>query len=291
MNTFRGPISRVSTSILREVIYGGHILSLGASGIVLTIVLVLALPVNVIILIIPYLSSQVVYTYNHFREIEFDIDTNPERAQHLQHQKRWMSLVLLGYLLVLFSLLFQTNLYTSLFVIAVVSGGILYTEYIKEIASRYFAGLKNVYTSFFWALTIFIIPCFYQTSILPAYLYLFIFVFLRWIVNSAFFDIKDITSDDQREIRTFATLFGKKRTIDILHTVNVASAIPLFLGIHLHALPINTLLLALTSLYGFCYLTRSAHISDKSLRTLSYLVVDAEYIIWPLLILAGRIIF
>ena len=138
-------------SLYKEFIYGGHLLSLGASGIILTIIIVLNIPFNIIVLIIPYLSSQVIYSYNHFRELYFDLDSNPERSKHIEKQKKWVSVLPLGYISLLITSLLFTNLSTFLFISFIVSAGILYTDYFKKMPVKYVIGFKNVYTSLFWA--------------------------------------------------------------------------------------------------------------------------------------------
>lgn len=276
--------------MIKEFVYGGHLLSLGATGIVLTVILLLNYPIYLIALLIPYLSSQVVYSYNHFREIDFDINSNPERANHIQSQKKWMGLFLSVYIISLLACLITTNVGTFVFVTLVVIGGILYTEYFKKQSNHLVTGFKNFYTSFFWALTILLVPLYYGEKFDLVQAILFIFIFLRWVVNSAFFDIKDIESDRRRKLKTFAVSFGKHKTIYLLQVVNLISALPLILGYFLGFLNIESLFLLITVAYGAYYLIKALSLEGKKLRTLSYIVVDAEYLFWPIMILFARLV-
>lgn len=275
--------------IAMEFIYGGHLLSIGSSGIVLAVVFLLNLPFRALLLLIPYLSSQVVYTYNHYRELNFDQDSNPERAVHIRGQKKWVVLLLISYATALLIFLLFTNLSTFIFISVVVIFGILYTEYFKELTIKSIAGFKNFYTSFFWAVSVFLVPFFYGLNINVALFYISLFVFLRWIVNSAFFDIKDMESDKQRNLKTFAVILGKRRTIYLLQVINIISVIPLFIGIYNSIIELEAIFLGALVLYGFYYLTYALSIDGKKLRALSYVVVDAEYLFWPILVFMGKV--
>jgi len=280
-------IQNLIKKVVTEFIYGGHLLSIGGAGIVFTVILLMRLPVTLLALIIPYLSSQVVYTYNHFREIDFDADSNPERASHMRKQHNSIAMILFGYVVVLLGLTLLTNLYTFIFVVIVVICGILYTEYFKGLTVGYLAGFKNFYTSFFWASTVLLVPLLYKVPTSVILLYIFFFVFLRWIVNSAFFDIKDIDSDSKRGLKTFAVVFGKRKAVYLLQLINLVSIVPLLIGIYNGVIGQFAVVLAILPFYGFYYLTKSLFIQGKELRTLSYIVVDAEYIFWPIIVLIG----
>jgi 4-hydroxybenzoate polyprenyltransferase len=278
--------------ILNEFVYGGHLLSLGASTIVLTVILLLELEINIIILIIPYLISQVIYSYNHFRELKYDIESNPERSKFIKRRKRLTALQPLMYsiILVLITLLFS-NSKTSLFTFFFVLGGIAYTDIFKDIAAKHIVSFKNLYTSFFWGAIIFLILPFYNINASSFFIYFFFFTFYRWIINTVFFDIKDITSDKKRGLKTIPVFFGKKKTIFFLFIVNILTLVPLIFGIYDGEIDKSALILVFLSFYSFYYLSKGLFIDGKSLRILSYIVVDGEYLFWPILVFIGRTLF
>jgi 4-hydroxybenzoate polyprenyltransferase len=236
------------------------------------------------------LSAQVIYTYNHLRELSFDADSNPERVRYLLRQRRWVPRLLIGYAVLLAVLLLVTNWLAALIVLAVVAAGVLYTDRVKELPVRHLVGFKDLYSSCFVGLTVFAIPVLYRVPIAPCYLYLFSCVFLRCLIATAFFDIKDIASDRGRQIRTFAAVLGKERTLLLLHGLNVFSIAPLLLGIHAHQLPAQASVLTLCVAYDYAYLARSRHLDGASLRTLSYITADAEFLVWLLLVALARLI-
>ena len=272
----------------KEFIYGGHLLSLGFSAIIYTVVIFLKLPVSLTFLAIPYLISQFIYSYNHLKEIHFDADSNPERASHIKQREHFTRFLLAAYLILLAVCLLTTNLLTTMLALTILIGGILYTDVFKELGIKYIVGFKNLYTSFFVAVGVFLIPTFYQLEISLFLIGIALFVFIRLIVNTVFFDIKDLESDKSRGLKTFPVMMGKKKTIIVLQLINLVSLIPIIGGIITDKQPSTYFLLIGLMLYAFYYLTHAIFLNGKGLRNLSYIVVDGEYVFWPLLVLLAR---
>jgi 4-hydroxybenzoate polyprenyltransferase len=168
-----------------------------------------------------------------------------------------------------------------------VIGGIMYTEYLKRVP---LLGYKNFYTSLFWSMVVFLIPLSYKSENFLPYILIAFFVFLKLLVNTIFFDIKDIKTDQEKKLKTFPVLWGKTTTLSILHLVNVLSLSPLLLGVNYQILPDVSLSLITTNIFPLYYLTYSYFVNEKSLRLVSYTLVDGEYIFWPLIVFIGKII-
>lgn len=270
-----------------EFLYGSHLISLGALGITLSVILIFGLPIKPPILFIAYLVYQIVYTYNHARELSFDKKSNPERVKHLSSKQKWVRISPIIYSGLLGILLTLSNWPTVLLVIFITAGGILYTEYFKSVP---ILGWKTYYVSFFWSILILIVPLFYALDYIFPYLYLVVFIFVRGLVNTAFSDIKDIESDRERKLRTFPVYLGKRKTLYILHIINLLSLAPLLIGVYVGHLPSLALVLILTVINGVFYLTRALYIDEKKLRLLSYILIDGEYILWPIIIVIAKTI-
>lgn len=273
--------------IVEEFIYGSHVVSLGAVGITLSIVLLFELHINLSVLFIAYLAYQIVYTYNHARELSFDKKSNPERVRHISRRQKWVRISPLMYSGLLGIFLSFSNWFTIMLVVFIVAGGILYTEYFKSIP---ILGWKTYYVSFFWAILILIVPLFYRISYLIPYLYLVVFIFIRGLVNTTFSDMKDVESDRERGLKTFPVYWGKRKTINALHIINLISMIPLLIGIYMGYVPYLALVLIITVVNGVFYLTKSLYLDNKNLRLLSYILIDGEYILWPMIILLVKIL-
>lgn len=278
------------TSLTLEFIHGGHLFALGNSAIVLTILMLLSLPFNILLLSIPYFITQVIYTYNHVKELSSDENSNPERVVFLQKKKNRIKWQFIFYATSLIFVTVITNWATIFLVITMLSGGVLYSLYLKEFVSKKIVGLKNFYTCFFWTLIIFLVPSFYGLDVTPFFIFFFIFIFIRGVIGMAFSDIKDIDSDSVRGLKTFPVVFGKRNTIRMLYLLNIIAIIPLVVGIYLKYLPIESVFLCFSSLYGIYYLYRASSSRAKEIRVLSYILVDGEYIYWPILIFIGSIL-
>jgi len=110
-------------------------------------------------------------------------------------------------------------------------------------------------------------------------------------VNTVFFDVKDLESDRQRNLKTLPVIFGKRMTIYLLHLINLIALIPLIVGVYSNDIPKESLVLLVFTLYSFYYLTQALFLDGKILRTLSYVIADAEYILWSILIIIVKAIF
>lgn len=277
--------------LVTEFVYGGHLLSFGAMGVILTIVQLLELPFNIVVILIPYLSTQVIYSYNHVRELGFDTKSNPERVSHISSRRRLTEFLLLSYIVSLGICLLMTNLPTIIFVVSIITSGITYTDYFKGKVARFITGSKNFYSAFFWALQIFIVPLFYKSGLTAFYGYFFCIIFLTAFVNSTFFDIKDIISDKERGLKTFPVLWGVRKTVYFLYVLKLSTLVPLIIGVYSNAMPKETLVFLFFVVYGLYYLTKAQVVKGKKLRNLSYIIADGEYILWPLLTFITIIIF
>jgi 4-hydroxybenzoate polyprenyltransferase len=274
--------------VAEEFLFGAHLVSLGASGIVLSVVMIFNLPIQPLLLLIAYLILQIIYRYNYFRELHFDMQSNPERVTYISAKKKWIEISPFLFLAILCGLLLFTNLLTALLAGYITGVGILYTEYFKKLP---ILGIKNYYTSHFWAILVLMVPFFYDLANIPPYLYIVLFIFIRGLINTVFFDLKDIEDDKKRNVKTFPVRWGKRKTLYILQIINFLSIAPLLLGVYTGQLPGVSLFLGATVLLGVFYLKKAMHMTDKSLRLLSYILVDGEYMFWPVVILIGKLFF
>ncbi len=274
----------IVNKIIKELIYGGHLLSMGATGVVLTIILLIDAQFNLTILLIPYLSTQIIYAYNHYKELDYDQDSNPERSAYL-NKNVFPQIVLLIYIAILILVLVTTNIPTILFVLFIVVFGILYTDIFKARFGKSFVGSKNFYAALFWASQILVVPLFFELPINVFYIFIFCITFLTAFINSTFFDIKDVDSDRNRKIKTFPVVFGVKNTVSILIFLKILTVIPIFLGLYFGHLPASSIFFLMLIPYGIGYITSPIFVKDSYLvRGISYFVADGEYLLWPIML-------
>ncbi len=277
-------------SIWNEFVYGGHLLSIGGSAIVLTVILIFdfSLEFGINLIVATYLILQIIYGYNHYSEAAFDLLTNPERAKHYSgsQKKFWIGFVI--YSLALLAALWQFPLIATLLILFMLSGGILFTTFFKSLTQR-IIGFKSFYTSFFWALLVPLTFVYYGKALNEGAIILSAFVFIRWLLNTIFFDIKDMVADRNMRLKTFPVMIGREQTISLLHVLNILSIVPLVFGLLWGDIAKDSGALLVIIFLSLYYLWFSVKSSIRQLRVLSYIVVDGEYLLWPLLVLLMKV--
>lgn len=278
--------------IKNEFVYGGYLTSLGCPAFVLSVSLLLNTAIDWPVLLIAYLTPLIVYSYNYYEELEKDMATNPERADHLRKKVKLYPVFFGIYMsLLILLLLLYANYILTIFVLILLSCGILYTIVFKDLTKQ-LPGFKGVYIATVWALAgAFLFNFHYSVNWDIFSILMFLFIFLRGIINVTFFDIKDIESDMARGLKTLPVLLGRETTLRFLNALNIFSFIPLAIGVYLGIIPVFGLSLLVFYFYDSYYLRKARIVNDKSLRWISYTLADAEFIIWPIVLLLGRALF
>jgi 4-hydroxybenzoate polyprenyltransferase len=273
--------------IFNEFVYGGHWLSIGGSAIVLSIIIILNLPISLQLLFIIYLGTQCIYLFNHYRESESDKYSNLSRVKHINKYSKYAPFILsfygFSYAYILF---FLTNFMVFIFGILMMSFGLFFTLKAKKITCL-IPGFKSLYVSFAWSLLVPFTAFYYSFSLNLEIIILTVFVFLRFLVSTNFFDIKDIKSDKKERLLTIPIIFDdKKITFIFLHFLNIMSFIPLFLGVFFGLLPLHSIFLVILFLYSYYYILKLKK-EKIDVCSLSYVIVDGEFWYWPFLLVLG----
>jgi 4-hydroxybenzoate polyprenyltransferase len=279
-------------SLLDEIIYGGYLTALIAPALILSTSLITNTRVDIPLLLIAYIVPLIVYSYDYHRDLNKDISTNIGRTSHLQKKASYYPIILLIYGSILLALLWQFSSYNLIiFLGLMIFGGLLYSTLLKNITKK-IPLFKNIYTSLTWALGgAFFIPLYYSMNIDLSFFIIFIFITLKAMLDTIFFDLKDYQSDFVNGIKTLPVMIGKVNTLKILHLLNIIAFIPLITGVYLKILPLYSLSLIAFYFYSFYYLIKAKKASSSgSWGNLSYLA-DFEFIIWPILLVAVIYLF
>lgn len=178
-----------------------------------------------------------------------------------------------------------------IFVLILVSCGIFYTVLFKDLTKK-IPGFKGVYIAAVWALAgAFFFNFHYSMDWGIFSILMFIFIFLRGIINVTFFDIKDVEGDREQGLKTVPVILGKETTFKLLHVLNIVSFIPLFIGVYFKIIPAFALSLLVFYFYDHYYLKKAGVASGKSLRMISYTLADAEFIFWPIVLIIASVLF
>lgn len=284
-------MKKLIKKVVEEFIFGGHLLSIGGGGIIVSVNLIADLPQVVILPLILYLISQVVYTYNRIRELNSDEQTNPERVDHIKKSYKSFKIRFFIYLISLLVSTVIAGTNTFYFASFITIGGILYTEVFKKLGiTKYLVGLKAIYISTFWALSTFIVPIYNNLPLNNLFIWLSVFVFIRFLVSTIFFDLKDIQSDKINGIRTIPILLGGNTTLILLHILNAFTFLFILFLVYSVNFPKEFLIMSFFLVYSLIYLIATPYLSSKKLRLLSYVLVDGEYILWPIFIFIVKVL-
>lgn len=275
--------------IWNEFVYGGHLVSISTTLVVLSVLLIINRFENLfLLLLISYLLPQIVYGFNYLKEVKSDFLTNPERASHLNKNLKVRFYFIFFYVVLGIILLYSIENYYGLVLFSIiVIAGLFY----PKDATKKVVGFKSIYVAFFWALIVFLPYLYYSLKLNLAVFLFFIFVFLRALLNTIFFDIKDIESDHKEGLKTIPIVLSTQKTITLLYVINILSFIPLAIGLYSKSLPNYVLSLGIFFFYSLYYIKEAQNTKSLRLRQISYVMVDGEYALWPIFLLLSQLIF
>lgn len=284
-------VRKIFRVIWKEFIYGGHFQSLGAASIVFISALLLNIKVTWDSLFIAYLIFYPLYLYNHFKEIEKDYSTNPQRTKYFRAYIKLIPIIFYFTIFILLgSLIYYGNLWVITFGLLLLLFGLLYSLIFKKLTKK-IAFFKNLYVSAFFAALVFFSVVYYSpiltTPLIVGILIFTVFVYLKAFIMQIFLDIKDIESDKREGLRTFPIIFGKEKTLNILKisSVLITLIIPIILSVYLNIFPILILILFLTIPFNFYCFSLA-----KRQKYLGYILESGEFLLWSILILVGKVI-
>ena len=283
---------KIFDNLKSEIIYGGYFAALSGPAFIITSSIMINVSISLPLLIISYIIPLMVYSYDHYRDMDKDKYTNLERATYFHKKSNIYPYLMIIYVLTLsIMLLLFSNLSMIYFILILIMGGILYSVGLKNLTQKVPA-FKNIYTTLTWSLAgTFSIMFFYSLELNPIYLLLFLFIFMKFLPNTIFFDMKDRKSDLKEGLKTVPVILGKPGTLKLLHMLNILAFIPLFIGIYLDIIPLFAVIMEIFYFYSVYYLNKASKAKDKELRMVSYTFADAEFMVWPVVLVMGQFLF
>ncbi len=279
-------MSRIARIIFRELIYGGHLCSLGASCAVYAATQMASVGVSWQFLAICYLGTESVYLADHCSGVETDVVGNPDRSAYLLKRKLVNRLLTVLYPLITLWLVLQKHSpAVSVFAVCLLMLGLGYGALFKGL-SRHIPAFKDVFGAVVWAALIPFAAVYEHSTWSLALSLATLFVLFRLLVDIAGFDVKDIGEDSARNIRTLAVLLGQSRCVRLLQWLNLVPGIVLAIGIVLGLFSPQSVGLFLYLPYNYLYLKVSARKDPPS--WLFDIVGDGEPVTWCLFLWLGQ---
>jgi len=187
-------------------------------------------------------------------------------------------------------LFYYANAALIIFTLLLNFSGVLYTIFFKSI-TQVILCFKNFFVALVWASWgPFSLLFFYSLSISRFFILVFLFLWSQFFLNSIFFDLKDIESDRERGLKTLPVTCGNEPTLKFLYIANILGFIPIIIGVYLNIFPVFASSLLALLFYKFYYLKKAESADGKGLRAISYIIVDAETFLLPILLITGNLV-
>lgn len=270
----------------RELLYNGHLQSLGAVGIVLFSSMVLNLRLPIMAYVMVYLLFETIYLFDRYRDFHYDISTNKDRSEHIRPYLGKLPIVItaLSLLQIFYSLYFGLPLFV--YTLSIVVGGIMYPTFIKKL-TKYVPLLKNIYVSLFHSLLL-IYPIVYfklPINLSDMFVAIFAYVFFETMLMQMILDTKDTTSDKAVGLKTLAVLLGNKKAIVATICLSIVNAIIFFIIYKTIGLPNYFVYITIISVATNVIMSGYALTENK----VAYLISGSKFFHW-LCVLSGIII-
>ena len=233
--------------------------------------------VNFNLLLASSLLTFAVYNLNKLTDIKEDSVNVPERAGFIEKNKHCVIFAVVASYIAALSLSFLQNPFALFIILFPLCTGIVYSIKISSFRLKDITGIKNITIALSWAVIGTFLPLavsFRDFIIIPLVFYLF---FIRVVIGSITFDIRDIEGDRISGVRTIPVVFGRQKTKNLLLVLN-STLIP-WLAFSYHAgffhQYLFVLIFAIT--YGYWYILHFCKDGIKIGKSMD-LLVDGEWI-------------
>ncbi len=271
------------SEILDFLVYSNIYISLGAASFTYVFFKVIGIPVNNII-VIPFVIMFAIYTFNRKTDKKEDeLSDEKKAAFNNKYNKYILTIAIVSYTIVTLVSFLKGVVYgiaiLTPFIIGILYSGCCIPINSKKKRLKDIFFLKNFVVAITWAYTTVILPSIFLNIALTQEIYFLSYiVFLRILIGTIFFDIKDVKGDKSECIKTIPVVYGVNFTNKLILFLNATFTYTVisFYKFNLQA-PLLLYVGLFTSLYGFfyIYLQRTNFIE---INKLSNVIVDGEYI-------------
>jgi 4-hydroxybenzoate polyprenyltransferase len=247
------------------------------------------------LLVMAYLFSFGAYMLNRASDVGEDSISNPGRTTYLSGRKKYLPAIVAGSFVLGYALAAMRN---AVFFTALLLPLLLALAY--SVGSTRLARLtgakrlkdallvKNVAISFGWALIPVLVGLYFFA--VPLLLYAMgVIIFLRLLVNTILFDVRDVEGDKMFGVRTVPTVYGQGKAYTLMTVFDLLSALGVVLLVFSGALPLYALSLLVFNAYSFFY-RALARRPGINLNFVCDVIADGEYLLWGPVIYIGKLL-
>jgi 4-hydroxybenzoate polyprenyltransferase len=283
----------LASAAYKELVYGGHLLALGTSSMAATAALIIGRTPTWDLLLMAYLFSLGGYTINRISDFDQDAVSHPDRTAYLRRRLGGLKVIsaacfVVGYLLALVrSLVFFGGLLVPLGLALLYSVGSKRMKGALGISRLKEATLvKNVTVSFAWSLVPVLVGLYYLQLPLTIFA-LAPFIFLRLMVNTIFFDQRDMEADAAFGVKTLPVTMGLTGSSRVMDVLDIVSGLYIVGVVGTGMVPIFAGALFVFVPYSFVY--RFYARSGKHRDSLRDFAADGEYLLWGVVTYIGHL--
>jgi 4-hydroxybenzoate polyprenyltransferase len=271
-------------------------LAIGTASIAAASAVALGVSATPLLLVMAYLFSYGAYTINRSTEFDADAVSHPERTALLGTRRRYLPYISGGCFLLGYAFALTVNFPFFVALLVPLAFALLYSVGSKRLVGVIGVSklkdkllVKNLFVSLGWSL-IPVLVGFYYLKFEEVLAFMGVFIFLRLMVNTLVFDVRDVEGDSAEGIRTVPVVYGADATYKAMAAIDVATLVYLGAVIALGFLPLAGAVLGILPFYsvGYSYLARRP---KANLALICDTLVDGEYLIWGPLMYIGAAIF
>ncbi|WP_456395186.1 UbiA family prenyltransferase [Thermococcus sp.] len=221
-----------------------------------------------------------VYGINKLTDMEEDEINNPERVGYIKRIEGIFRHAILVSLLLAVFLSALTSLWAVLVVLFPIAAGVLYSIRLSPNYPRLkdVTGVKNTIIATTWANGTAFLPYLVAGNVaLSKVALIYYFFFMKSMINTILFDVRDIEGDRVNGIRTIPVKVGFRKSKALLIALNSTFLLWLALAYHLGYFERYLPVLIFSILNGYAYILRFAREGYKPGKSLD-VWVDGEWL-------------
>jgi 4-hydroxybenzoate polyprenyltransferase len=281
--------------VANEFVYGGHMLAVGTASIAASFALILGVTPTPLLLLVAYLFSYGAYSINRSSDMAQDALSNPTRTHLLAGRRRYLPIIAMGCFALGYALAatvstvsFTALLLPILLALAYSVGSKKLVPYLGVRRLKEKLLLKNLIVAFSWSLIPLLVAVYYF-DLKYAIVTFGSFVFLRLMLNTIIFDVRDVAADRKFGVRTIPVVFGKSFSFRLMSLIDLATISYLVVALAVGLLPAYASIMIVLPLYSsvYRYLARRP---EADLGKICDVIADGEYLLWGPIVFLGRIL-
>jgi len=255
-------------------------LSINGTSLLYLSFLMLGVSLKPILLCATFLVVYSVYSLNRLTDQEEDAVNMPERSALVQGNERiLLALAIASYIAALF-LGWLESLFAAIILLVPLMTGILYSANVFSVFGiprlKDIFLVKSLIVASSWTICTTFLPALYLNGNFEMMWFVFPFFFIKIVINTVLFDVRDVKGDSLNGVKTVPVVIGIVKTRQLLLILQSILVVLLILFLELFSKYYVILLLSM--IYGYLYIMHFCNEDSHSGASWDVLL-DGEWII------------